>query len=82
MYAALWTVASLAFFVSPGKIMLRKQLEARQGKADASLVQTNRNDSIASRDPILGISRDLEEDLSEAVDELKAEVVARQKKQK
>jgi lysophospholipid acyltransferase len=79
-YAVIWTMGAMIFFISPGKTVLRKRLEARQGNATAKLVRTLSSDSISGKDPILGISTDPEKDISEAVEELRAEVKARQKK--
>lgn len=81
-YAAIWTFGSLVFFASPGKVALRKQLEKRQGRANAKLVRSLSTDSLTGRDPILGISKDPENDINEAVKEFRAEVEARQRKMK
>lgn len=79
-YALVWTIAVLIFFASPGKAWLKKKLEARQGKANARLVRTISSDSITGNQPILGISKDIEGDINEAIEELKAEVEAQRKK--
>ncbi|KAH6975890.1 MBOAT, membrane-bound O-acyltransferase family-domain-containing protein [Ilyonectria robusta] len=81
-YAVIWTLASLLFFSSPGKAALRKQLEKRQGRVSARLVRSISTDSLTGKEPILGISKDIEDDINEAVREIRAEVEARQKKQK
>lgn len=80
LYAFVWTVGSLIFFASPAKVMLKKQLEKRTGKASAKLVRTSSTDSLSGGHPILGISKDPEGDLNEAVMEIRAEVEARQRK--
>lgn len=80
LYALIWTVASMVFFASPGKAMLKKQLESRQGKAKAKLVRSLSSDSLTGKEPILGISKDLEQDLNEAMEEIRGEVEATQKK--
>lgn len=67
---------SLAFFASPGKAFLKNQLEKRQGKARAKLVRSASNESLTGKDPILGISKDPERDISEAMEELRSEVEA------
>lgn len=82
LYAFVWTVGSLIFFASPAKVMLKKQLEKRTGKASAKLVRTLSTDSLSGGHPILGISKDPEGDLNEAVTEIRAEVEARQRKMK
>lgn len=79
-YAIIGTVASLAFFSSPYKATLKKQLEKRQGKYSAKLVRSISTESLTGKEPILGISRDPEQDISEAVEEIRAEVEARQRK--
>ncbi|KAJ6782904.1 hypothetical protein PWT90_04893 [Aphanocladium album] len=79
-YALVWTVASLAFFASPGKAVLKKQLEKRQGKAQAKLVRSVSTDSLTGGHPILGISKDPERDITEAMEEIRTEVEALQKK--
>lgn len=73
-YAIVWTVVSLAFFASPGKRILKKQLEERQGKASAKLTRTLSSESLTGKEPVLGISKDPQRDISEAVEELRAEM--------
>lgn len=73
-YALLWTLGSLVFFASPGKVMLRKRLEKRQGRASARMVRTVSSDSLTGGHPILGISKDPEGDVTEAIEELRAEL--------
>lgn len=70
----------LLFFASPGKAVLKAELEKRQGKASAKLVRSASTDSLTGKDPILGISKDPERDVTEAMAEIRAEVEARQKK--
>jgi len=79
-YGFVWTIVSLVFFASPGKAKLRALLEKRQGKVSARLVRSISTDSLTGKDPILGISKDLERDVNEAVEEIRAEVEARQRK--
>ncbi|KAI5457915.1 MBOAT, membrane-bound O-acyltransferase family-domain-containing protein [Mariannaea sp. PMI_226] len=82
-YAIVWTFASLAFFASPGKVWLRKRLEKRQGRASAKLVRSVSTDSLTGKaEPILGISKDPEGDFDQVVQEIRAEVEARQRKHK
>ncbi|KAH7140548.1 MBOAT, membrane-bound O-acyltransferase family-domain-containing protein [Dactylonectria macrodidyma] len=81
-YAIIWTFFSLVFFSSPGKAALRKQLEKRQGKVSAKLVRSISTESLTGKEPILGISKDIEGDINEAVEEIRAEVRSRQQKQK
>ena len=79
-YALVWTLASMVFFASPGKVALQKQLEKRQGRASARLIRTISTESLTGKEPILGISKDPEQDINDFVEEIKAEVEARQKK--
>lgn len=78
-YAVIWTVAALGFFSSPGKKLLSKQLENYQGKGSVKLVRTVSTESLTGGHPILGISKDPERDITEAVEELRAEVEALQR---
>ncbi|OLN81525.1 Lysophospholipid acyltransferase [Colletotrichum chlorophyti] len=79
-YAIVGTIISMAFFASPAKQMLRKQLEERQGKAGAKLTRTISQDSLSGREPVLGVSADPQREIDEAMQEIKAEVEARQRK--
>lgn len=79
-YAFIWTLAAMAFFSSPGKVMLKKKLESRQGKASARLKRSISSESLSGKEPILGISKEPDEDLAEAVSEFKAEIAALQKR--
>ncbi|KAG5665622.1 hypothetical protein KAF25_009747 [Fusarium avenaceum] len=81
-YAVIWTVLSLIFFNSPGKSILKKQLEERQGRASVKLEHSISTDSLSGKEPILGISKDPESDISEAVEEIRAEMLMRQRKAK
>lgn len=79
-YGLCWTLACLAFFASPGKAALKAKLEKRQGKANARLVRSISTESLTGGEPILGISKDLQKDVSEVMKEIKAEVEVRQRK--
>ncbi|KAL7789862.1 MBOAT, membrane-bound O-acyltransferase family domain-containing protein [Trichoderma ceciliae] len=79
-YAFIWTSAAMAFFASPGRALLKRKLESRQGKASARLQRSISSESLSGKEPILGISKDPEEDLAEAVSEFKAEFAAMQKR--
>lgn len=70
----------MVFFASPGKVVLKKKLEARQGKASARLKRSISSESLSGMEPILGISKEPDEDLAEAVNEFKAEIAALQKR--
>lgn len=73
-YALFWTLGSLVFFASPGKAVLRKRLEKRQGRASQKLVRSISTESLTGGQPILGISKDPEGDINEAIEELKTEL--------
>ncbi|KAF5663668.1 putative membrane-bound O-acyltransferase domain-containing protein [Fusarium heterosporum] len=81
-YAVIWTVLSLIFFKSPGKAILKKKLEERQGRASAKLEHSTSTESLNGTDPILGISKDPESDISEAMEEIRTEVQMRQRRAK
>lgn len=81
-YGLGWTLACLVFFASPGKATLIAKLEQRQGKANVRLVRSISSESLTGMEPILGISKDLEQDMSEAMKEIRAEVEARQRKKR
>ncbi|RDA87288.1 hypothetical protein CP532_1315 [Ophiocordyceps camponoti-leonardi (nom. inval.)] len=82
-YALVWTVACMLFFASPGgKAMLKAELEKKSGgqQPRAKLVRSISVESLKGKEPILGISKDLEQDMNEVVQEIRAEVQARQRK--
>ena len=80
-YAIFGTGAAMAFFASPqGKAILKKRLEDRQARSGVKLARTPSQDSIASREPIMGLSSDPQQDIDDVVAELRAEVAARQRK--
>lgn len=68
----------MAFFASPAKAMIKKRYEKRQATAGAKLTRSISTDSLTGGQPILGISKDPEEDISQAMQELRAEFEARQ----
>lgn len=73
-YALAWTVVSLGFFSSPGKAWLKDQYGKRQGKASVKVHRSLSTDSLSGREPILGISKDIESEINEAVEEFRAEM--------
>ncbi|KJZ73352.1 hypothetical protein HIM_07146 [Hirsutella minnesotensis 3608] len=81
-YGLVSTLACLVFFASPGKALLKSRLEERQGQASSRLVRSISSESLTGGEPILGISKDLEQDMSEAMREIKTEVEARQHKKR
>lgn len=87
-YAIGGIIASMAFFASPAKSLLRKKLEERQAKAagtsggkgrGAALERTSSTDSI-NRLPVLGISGDPAREMDEAMAEIKSEIELRARK--
>ncbi|PHH74077.1 hypothetical protein CDD80_3320 [Ophiocordyceps camponoti-rufipedis] len=79
-YGLVWTIACMIFFASPCKGMLRTKLEKGHAQNNPKLLRSLSTESLKGKEPILGISKDLEQDVSEAVEEFKAEVRARQRK--
>lgn len=79
-YTIIGTIVSMAFFASPAKQLLKKHLEERQGKAGAKLTRSLSQDSLSGREPVLGVSADPQREIDEAMEEIKAEVEARQKR--
>ncbi|KKF92231.1 Lysophospholipid acyltransferase [Ceratocystis platani] len=74
----------MVFFASPAKGFLRKQLETRQAKGRffgprPSLSRNASTDSVSSTHPVLGVADNIEKDVTEMVEEIKAEIEAKQK---
>lgn len=75
----------MGFFASPGVKVVKKALEQRNAKAgvvtdkkSGDLKRTASTDSLSSsREPVMGISADMEEELDEMVREVKREVEVR-----
>lgn len=78
-YGILSVVASMAFFASPARATLRKQLEEHNARAGVKLKKSASTESLTGREPVMGLSADLEKDLDEAVQELRTEIEARQR---
>ena len=76
-YAVVGTLVSLAFFASPGKVFLKKKLEARNARVGVKLTRSISSDSIQG--PVMGLSADPQKDLAEVIDEIRADLAARQK---
>lgn len=79
-YGAVWTLVCLVFFASGAKGALKARLDKRQGRANAKMVRSMSTDSLTGKEPILGISKDLESDMTQAMEEIKAEIDLRQRK--
>lgn len=73
-YPIIAIALSIAFFSSPGKQLLRKKLEERQGKLGGRLARSTSQESLMCKEPVYGVSADPQRDLSEIVDEIKSDV--------
>jgi lysophospholipid acyltransferase len=78
-YAAIGTALSTAFFTSPAKPFLIKKLNERAGTS-SPLKRTQSQESLASKEPVLGLPSEPQKDFEELVSVVKAEVEARQRK--
>jgi lysophospholipid acyltransferase len=79
-YAAIGTALATAFFASPAKALLVKKLKERAGEGQGGLRRIESQESLASREPLLGLPPDPEREFVELVEEVKREVEARQRK--
>ncbi|RDW89440.1 MBOAT family protein [Coleophoma cylindrospora] len=84
-YAIIGTALSMAFFASPAKASLVKALNKRSGATAPSgrpsdLKHSYSQESLAGKEPVLGLPPDPEADIDEAIKEVKAEMQARQRK--
>ena len=79
-YAIIGTALSTAFFASPAKLYLIKALNQRSGATGGSFKRTQSQESLAGQQPVLGLPPDPQRDLAEVVQEVKAEMEARQRK--
>lgn len=77
-YAVIITTLTTAFFASSGKAFLINQFNKRTGTE--SLRRTQSQESLASKEPVLGLPSEPQEDLEELVSEVKAEMETRQRK--
>lgn len=75
-YAVVGTAITTAFFYSPAKGYLIKNLKVRKGD---KLERTHSQESLAGKEPLMGIPPDIGE-LDEAVREVRMEMEARQRK--
>lgn len=78
-YAVIATALATAFFASPGKSFLVKKLNERAGTT-GFLKKTNSQESLADKEPILGLPSEPQKDLQELVMGVKAEMESRQRK--
>ncbi len=77
-YAAIGTAVLTAFFASPAKGYLKKEIEKRNAKVgagskgpDGKLSRSASSDSLASRAPVMGITQDLEREFDDAIAEIR-----------
>jgi len=78
-YAVVGTALSMAFFASPAKGFLIKKLNKRSGVAGTKLPRTQSQESLAGKEPVLGLP-DPQEDFEEVVLEVKAGMKVRERK--
>lgn len=74
------TALATGFFASPAKPFLIKKLNKRAGVTSGKLKRTHSQESLAGREPVLGLPPDPQKELAEIVQEVKAEMEARQRK--
>jgi lysophospholipid acyltransferase len=79
-YAVIGTALSTAFFASPAKPFLIKKLNERAESAGPKLHRTQSSESIAGKEPVLGLPPNPSKDLEEMMQEAKAEFEARQRR--
>jgi len=79
-YAVIGTALATGFFASPAKAFLIKKLNKRSGATAGKLKRTHSQESLAGREPVLGLPPDPQKELAEIVQEVKAEMEARQRK--
>jgi len=79
-YGAIGTALATAFFASPAKTFLIKKLNQRAGTP--TLKRSASYDELSNREPVLGLPAEPQEDLGELLSEVRAEIEARQRKEK
>ena len=78
-YGAVGTALATAFFASPAKQFLIKKLNVRAGTTGSSLQRTQSQESISSKEPVLGLPAEPAEDLDEMMSEVRAEMERQRK---
>ena len=68
------TAFATVFFSSPAKGFLVKRINARSGTPGSSLHRSQSQESIANKEPILGLPAEPGEDLGEIMAEVQAEL--------
>lgn len=80
-YAVFGIVGMTAFFASPAKSYLKKQIEARAAKANGGkAVKESVSTDVQSQQPVLGLPPDPEGDFEEVVREIRDEIEMRHRK--
>jgi lysophospholipid acyltransferase len=78
-YAVIGLALCYGFFASPGKILLAKKLNERAGGTGAQLKRTHSAESLAQKEPVLGLPPDPQADLEELMGEVKKEMAVRRR---
>jgi lysophospholipid acyltransferase len=78
-YAIIGTALVAAFFASPAKAFLVKKLNKRSGAAGPKLQRNQSQESLAAKEPLLGLPPNPEQDFEELIQEVKAEIESRQR---
>ncbi|KAH8600888.1 MBOAT, membrane-bound O-acyltransferase family-domain-containing protein [Bisporella sp. PMI_857] len=79
-YAIIGTALATGFFASSAKVFLIKKLNARSGATGHKLQRTHSQESLAGKEPVLGIPPDPPQEFAEIVQEVRSEIEARQRK--
>lgn len=77
-YAVIGTALSTAFFASPAKAFLANKVHERAGKPQ-ELKRVHSAESLAGKEPVLGLPPDPQAELEELVGEVKREVEQRRR---
>jgi lysophospholipid acyltransferase len=78
-YAVIGTALSTAFFASPAKAFLAKKVNERAGVAGPRLKRTHSAESLAQKEPVLGLPPDPQAELEELVGEVRKEIEVRRR---
>lgn len=73
------TALATAFFASPAKAFLAKKVNERAGTSGPQLKRVHSAESLAQREPVLGLPPDPEADMEEIRGEIKREVEMRRR---
>lgn len=78
-YAVIGTALATAFFASPAKAFLAKKINERAGTSGPQLKRVHSAESLAQREPVLGLPPDPEADMEEIRGEIQREVELRRR---